>query len=312
MEIIEVTASEFKKIIPKPYFVFGSADFAELNRDKAETVFYLLFKDSKYRLGITGGILNGTFNSPFSAPYGGFVYLSKDVRISMLDEALDSLITWAKENHFKALNFTTPPLLFNESFVSKQINSFFRRGFKINNIDLNYSFNLNEFNDTYKLNIWHNARKNLNAAIKNNLIIKLCIDEFERSIAYDIVRKNRELRGFPLNMTFEQISRTIKLIPGDFFIIQNKTGQSIGSAIVFYVSEKIVRVIYWADLPEFSHLRTMNFIAFKIFEYYKNLGTEIIDVGISTVKSLPNNGLCDFKESIGCEAGLQYSFTLEI
>jgi len=113
-------------------------------------------------------------------------------------------------------------------------------------------------------------------------------------------------------MTFEQIINTIQLIPADFFMVQQKVGESIGAAIVFHVADNIVRVIYWGDLPELSHMRTMNFLSFKIFEYYKNLGTEIIDVGISTVNSVPNNGLCEFKESIGCQTGLQYSFTLSL
>lgn len=312
METIEVTAAEFKRVIPNPYFIFGGADFAELNKDKAEKVYYLLFKDSKYRLGITGGLRDNTFFSPFSAPYGGFVYLNKDIRLRMLDEAINSLTEWAKKKGIETFNITIPPAIFDESFVSKQINAFYRNHFKIENIDLNYSFELNKFNDSYSLNIWYNARKNLHIALNNELLFKLCTDDPGKNIAYEIIRRNRKARGYPLNMSYEQITKTAELIHAEFFLVQQKSVEAIASAIVFHVADKIVRVIYWGDLPEFSNLRTMNFLSFKIFEYYKKMGINFIDVGISTVNSIPNYGLCEFKESIGCDTTLQYSFHLTI
>jgi hypothetical protein len=52
----------------------------------------------------------------------------------------------------------------------------------------------------------------------------------------------------------------------------------------------------------------MNFLSYKIFEYYQSTGIPYIDIGHSTVDSVPNNGLCEFKESIGCSLGLLYEY----
>ena len=52
----------------------------------------------------------------------------------------------------------------------------------------------------------------------------------------------------------------------------------------------------------------MNFLSFHVFSYYKNKGIRVIDIGHSTVDSVPNHGLCEFKESIGCSIGLLYEF----
>ena len=43
----------------------------------------------------------------------------------------------------------------------------------------------------------------------------------------------------------------------------------------------------------------MNFLAFKLFEYYAE-PKAFLDIGPSTEKGIPNVGLCNFKESIGC------------
>ena len=85
MEIIEVSSATFGNIIPEPFYTFGKAGFASLNSSKAESVHYLLFKEGKYRLGLIGGVRERIFYSPFSAPFGGFVYLNKEIKIPFID-----------------------------------------------------------------------------------------------------------------------------------------------------------------------------------------------------------------------------------
>jgi len=47
-------------------------------------------------------------------------------------------------------------------------------------------------------------------------------------------------------------------------------------------------------------------------EYYNNLNIKIIDVGPSSIFSVPDYGLCDFKESLGCHVSLKKTFIYEI
>ena len=312
MEIEEVTDKEFSKIISHPYFIFGSSPFTNLNKDKAEKVFYLLFKDGKYRLGLTAGLRGNVFHTPFSSPFGGFVFLNDDIKIKFIDDAINALTDWCRKREIKFINFTLPPNFYHESFIAKQTNSLFRNGFFIEKIDLNYAFDLKNFNENYIQNIWHNARKNLKIAFANNFSLIKCNSPDENRLAYEVIKKNRELRGFPLRMSWNEIEATISIIQSDFFLIYNSNNIPIASAIVFYVSTQIVQVIYWGDLPEFNGLKTMNFLSFKIFEFYKNMNIRIVDIGPSTENSIPNYGLCEFKESIGCQIDEKILFTKKL
>ena len=301
MEIIEVNAAAFGEIIPEPYYTFGSAEFAGLNSDKAETVHYLLFKDGKYRLGLIGGLRENTFHSPFSAPFGGFVHLNENIKIAHIDQAIELLSGWANESNIKAISVCLPPAIYRESFIAKQINSFFRAGFAIGKIDLSYSFKLRNFDKNYLEHIWRNARKNTRIALEQNMDFKKCESEEEKRLAYDIVRKNREAKEFPLRMSWEQVRNTTRLIQADFFLGYTEDNEPISSAIIFHVSAQIVQVIYWGDIANTTVNKAMNFLAYKVFEYYKTQDTKIIDIGPSTEDSIPNQGLCEFKESIGCD-----------
>ena len=145
MEILEVSSKEFQDIIPHPYHVFSSSTFSELNIGKVEKVYYLLFKDSKFRLGIIGGIRDNIFFTPFSAPFGGFVFLNHDVRINFINDAIKQLLEWAVTQKNESINIILPPSIYDESFIAKQVNSFFQNGFAIKGIDLNHSFELINF-----------------------------------------------------------------------------------------------------------------------------------------------------------------------
>lgn len=312
MEVIEVDSKSFIDIFPKPYVIYSSGDFTNLNKEKAEQVFYLVFKDSKFRLGLIGGVKNGSFFSPFSAPFGALVYLRDDIQISMIESAIQLMLIWARDKNIKSINLTLPPTFYNETFISKQMNSLFTNKFVVSEIDLDYSYHLSGFNADYPSTIWPNARNKLKNALKYNLSFLKCTNNIQKEAAYDIIKANRQSRGYPLKLSWNQIEDTICIINADFFLVKSGDGNGIGSAIVFHSGTDIVQVIYWGDLPEYAHMKTMNFLSFCIFNYYREQGIKIIDLGPSTDNSLPNYGLCEFKESIGCKVSSKLTFKYEL
>jgi len=112
-------------------------------------------------------------------------------------------------------------------------------------------------------------------------------------------------------MTWNQVFSTTEIIPADFFLLSHNKDY-VASAIIFHVAPKMVQVIYWGGLPDFAKYKTMNFLSYSIFDYYQKLGIKIIDIGTSTENGIPNYGLCEFKESIGCRISTKLSFVKSI
>jgi len=199
-------------------------------------------------------------------------------------------------------------MIYGGNFVSKQFNCLWREGFMISEVNLNYAFELDSFNESYPQRIWHNARKNLRISLTEGFNFEFCTSNEEKNLAYNIIQMNRASKGFPLRMTWPMVKETAQLISADFFIAYKEKSIPVASAIVFHISEFVIQIIYWGDAPGYSELKPMNFLAFKVFEYYKNSNKRIIDIGPSTENSIPNYGLCEFKEGIGCRIDPKYTF----
>ncbi len=307
MEIRELTAEEYAGAFDTPIHVYEQVAFNELNKQKAASIRYLAFADTKLRLGIILGERADGFYSPFSAPFGGFSYRHTP-SVGVFDEAISNLKQWASTQD-KPVVITLPPLFYDERSLTVCVNALSRHG-QLDYIDLNYHFPLASFAD-YQQILARNARKNLHHAMNEEwewIVVGQGDDKLKQE-AYDVIRQNREEHGYPLRMTWSQVAETIRLIPADFFLLRHQ-GRNVAAAQVFHVAEGIAQVIYWGDKRAYSAMRPMNYLSYRIFDHYHRLGLRILDIGPSTENGIPNPGLCDFKEGIGCIATPKFRFTL--
>ena len=309
MKIIDVSAAQYKEHFSKPLHVFNSVSFSELNKDKCDGLHYLLFEDTKIIFGLVLGEKGNSLCSPFSAPFGGFE-TNKARKLEYMEDALALLKEYGTEKNRKIF-ITLPPSVYDQSQVSKWFNVFSMSGAQLVYTELDYYFDLSHFSE-YENHIGKNARKNLHNALNNNLsFIKLnSNDDKDVSRTYDVIRRNREEHDYLLRMSLQNVLDTVKIVDADFFIVTNEN-IDIAAAQVFRVSEDIAQVIYWGDLKDYAGLRTMNYLSYMVFKYYHDMKFRILDVGPSTVEGVPNYGLCDFKENIGCSICPRFSFEIE-
>jgi len=290
--------------------VFDTPAFAQHNRDKCDQVIYGFFSDSKLRLGLVAGIKDGWVKAPFSAPYACFSWISNAPRIADFQEAVVALVSWAREKNLLGISVTLPPFIYGEDVISKTSVALLNAKFALQKIDLNFAYSLAAHDDRYAEVIDIKARQKLRASQKNNLKLFKAETKEELVEAYNIIKRNREYRGFPLKMSLEDIAQTMELVPSDAFVLRRSDGYSIAAAICFRTQPHIVQVVYWGNLPEEANLNPMNNLAWQLFDFYTREGLKIVDTGPSTDGGVPNIGLSDFKQSIGCTASNKMTFSL--
>ena len=306
MLLNRVTAEEYEKACGRYQYFYDSMRFHELNKGKVDSVEYLIFGGSKKKLALAIGIRDGEIRVPYSAPFGMFEQLQPHIKLEEIGEAIGLLEQYGRENKINRIFFRLPPNFYDESFLAKTLVCLLQNGYQSACCDLNYQFYIQDM-QKYESSLLRNARKNLKKALQYEFSFIYCSSEKEKREAYDIIAVNRSRKGYPLRMTYEQVWQTIQLTPHDFFLL--KEGEkNIAAAIVFMVNEKCYQVIYWGDIGGYEGKRPMNYLAYKVYEFYVNKGIEVLDIGPSTEEGIPNYGLCDFKESIGCETSMKYSY----
>lgn len=313
MDITEISKEEYKNLVNGYLTVFEKPDFNDLNKAKCKEVLYLLFNDGKNRFGLIAGLKeNGVLKIPFSASYSMFTDIRQNNRVIEYDLAVKSLIDFCKRKFIKEIYFTLPPEFYDETRVSTLENALFANNFTVDKIDLNFYYDLNDFDEKYVEKCDIAARKNIKKALSSYLSFKKAKNINEIKLAYEIIRQNRQNKGYPLHMSEDDVLKTISIIDADFFIVRNNRNEMLASAQIFHVTKDIVMVVYWGNISGSEPYRPMNYLAYKIFEHYKNSEFKYVDIGPSTENSIPNFGLCDFKQSIGCKTNSKYSFSLKL
>jgi hypothetical protein len=310
MKIEEITSKEYSTIFNN-YSIFFSVPFNELNKSKCERLIYLLFHDGRVKLGLIAGIKDGSLLSPYSAPYGGFATYNNKIKLEYLDAAIKTLDKYLVINKISQVKFVLPPYFYNESFLSKVFYSLIQNGYVVNYTDLNYHFNIADFKSYQTGLVDKRTLEKLKKAFSVGLTFTQVHDITDKQAAYDIVKQNRAHKGRPIYMTFEDLMDTCKIVNADFFLVYQKE-IPIASAVVYRVADKIAQAIFWADDHKYSLNRPMNFMVYKLFEFYASQDIRVIDLGISTESGLPNFGLCDFKENIGSIPSLKYTLIKNI
>lgn len=305
LQIGEVSSQVYRQhVFPK--LIFDTVEFNELNRYKVKKVHYYLFGEKKKYFALSLGEGNDKdFYNPYSAPFASWVNLRKNWTLEQLEEAVKAFDRFAHD-HMKCVRFTFPPEFYEPKMIAGLLNVLLRYGYSISWQDLNYAIDLHQCDEhKYIQQIRQNARKNLRQALSHGLSLVPCIDLEMKKEAYRIIAVNREERGYPLRMSWDQVRETIGIVAHEFFLVKYKD-ISVAAAIVFHVTDEIAQVIYWGNILEYNSLRSINYLAFQLVEFYKAKGFHYLDIGPSSEKGSLNYGLCDFKDSIGCFASSKF------
>ena len=288
---------------PHPYL---SQSFIKLNEIKADRIVWLIEAETKSSMGLIAGIKNDTLLSPFSAPFGGFHFRKDNQYVGEIETFIKKLLNYIDYNNIKQIEITLPPDIYHQSFNSKVINIMLRLGFEINIPDITNYINLIKFSGTFSN---RGARKYYKQGIRNDLKFTVLQNEQEQKKGFEIIQQNREKFSRPMYMNFNDMVAISKLWPVDFFGVYDKLNNLISSGIFYRGHERIIQGIFWGDCDSGRPLRAIDFMSLNIWNFYKNLNYEAIDLGISTENGIPNEGLLRFKESHDCSSSLRYSLS---
>ena len=306
--LIDISEKDYKEYFPLSPNPFISEDFINLTKHKVDKIVRLIDSNKKdVAVGLVAGIKDNKLYAPFSAPYGGFHYRYEEIFYDKVYDYVFKLKKYVSDQKMDSLKIVLSPNIYNPTMNAKLVNAFIRLGYSMNAPGIVSSIDLRSFEGKW---IKYRVEENCNKAIRNGLSFKKVLDEKSIEEAYSIILSNREDQGRDIYMSLDDLFQVNNVIPVDFFIVRNQAGEGVGSGVFYRGHEKIVQGIFLGDLLSSRKLGTMDFLFQNLYNHYKKMGYDMIDLGKSSTDGVPNIGLVRFKEIHNCISSLRYTFSL--
>ena len=301
VRLASVSPDEYYSLFPIPSTVFASTQFNCLNAEKVEKLLFFVGFDSANHpeMGISIGLRDDIWRAPFSAPMAPLTW-QKNISLASVHAFFNLL----KEQLAPIpIRISLPPYFIEESMLAKISGAILNMASDIT-ADFNYHYQLSLFPD-FEKHLNRAARKNYRQALKANF----SFEKTDLARAYAIIAANRSSKGYYLAMSLDNLIATEACINIDSFIL-TLDNNDVAAAIVYHITPDIAHVVYWGDAPGFELKRPMNILPYHIFKHYHQLGFKIVNIGTSSTDGIPNIGLCNFKESLGCTTSTIISATI--
>lgn len=304
--LIDISEKEYKNYFPHDPYPFISEGFINLVKHKADRIVRLIDCTNKdVCIGLVAGIKDNMLIAPFSAPFGGFHYKYEAIFYDRIYDFILKLKMFLSEKKLDCLKITLSPNIYNPSINAKLVNAFVRLNYTMSIPDIVSYVDLRHFDGEWSKK---EVRQNCNRAMRYGLSFSLVTDEKSIKEAYDIISVNRECRKRHIFMSLQEILKVNELIPVDFFLVRNALGKGIAAGVFYRGHDKIVQGVFIGDLVSASKLAPIDFMFLNLFNHYKKMGFDFIDLGKSSSDGEPNIGLIRFKEIHNCVSTVGYSF----
>ncbi len=266
--------------------------------------FQLIEKETKRALAVAHFTEKepGLFTSPFRGTYGGID--TKEHDITLYDIFLEDIAKELKKAEAKKMQLALPPEAHDPTRHHLLLNALLRHGFEVVKQDINYDLKVDHVPLIEKME--RNNQKRVRKCQREGCTFHRFDTPKDIDAVFDVIRKNRESKGYPVTMTLSHMLEMKKLFPDvwQFFGTKLKD-ELIAGSVCIRINPKILYVFYWGDLPEAHAMSPVAFHADNLYEYCREEKVTMLDIGTSTDNGVPNLGLMKFKERLGCTTSMK-------
>ena len=117
---------------------------------------------------------------------------------------------------------------------------------------------------------------------------------------YDFIAQCRKNQGLEINMNFDTLEQLFQTFPDRYQIFTaERNGTLLAAAIMVIPIEGVVYYFLPATAPAHKTESPMVHLIDYLYQYYQERGFQYIDLGISSVNTVPQKSLITFKERMG-------------
>ena len=190
------------------------------------------------------------------------------------------------------------------------------QGFQTEQVELSQGIELSATRniEEYVKQLESRARRTLRNAISLGIEPIHASSDADWDEGYRVLQSNRALRHRSgLKYSLDYLYRLRALFPGQvrMLLLRHET-RAVAAALVYRILPGMHYLAAWGDSGHALPHSPMNFMAHQIVAEALEDGAHVVDLGISSVDGVVNDGLVQFKRSIGASTALRLDLARDL
>ena len=283
-------------------FIFNTLPFYQLHKDTNATYLYIYHNSrpvGAFQYAIDD--INEA-RSPRRGTFGGIQLFSTDIFV--IQEVIRQIEDRLKSERVQHIEILEIPAIYEPHVSPLKFASYTRAGFRLKYADIHFAIEVGDHSLNERMA--RNNRKRFRKGLRNNYVFRqLSMEEF--GLAYDVVLRNREHKGWKLSMAQSELIAMEARIPNSLraFYLTLPSGEPVAAAICVVLNKSVLYVLYWGDIPGNESESPVVYLADAIYKYCQQNKYKYLDLGTSSVEGSPMNGLIEFKLGLGAIPNLK-------
>jgi Acetyltransferase (GNAT) domain len=266
-------------------------------------------------VGTLSGVVDGDIlQCGHSAPFGGVDFVRSDVPLGVAMGLLDAACAAGRSAGIAQILMRSRAAYFGANETAMQF-ALLNRGAVVESCEATLGLEPWRYPTLadYEASLGASARWRIRRALATEMSFGPAREAEEWQACYALLAETRQRRGVRLSISFDYLMN-MRRIFGDRIAMWRLThGETLaGAALVYGVTRDWAYLVAWGDDLRYRPNGVVNLLAYHLVGHAIARKVGIIDLGISSVDGVPDDGLIQFKRSVGAATGLRTNFRLPL
>lgn len=295
--------------------LFNDERYQRCNLESGQRLFRYDHVAGERLVGTFSGVIDGgLLECGHSAPFGGIDWVRPDEPVGSVIDLLRSAVSRADAEGIREIRIRARPGYFGGNETAGEL-ALFNLGARVEASELSLGLEPWRFQtaEHYVAALDRSARKQLRQGLEAGFAFAPADTADEWSRCFDLLVETRRRRGVRLKISLAYVMRLRDIFGPRIAMHRLLRGDDLaGAALVYRVAPRWDYVVAWGDDLAHRGKRVMNLMAYHLVGAAIAERVAVIDLGISSVDGVPDDGLIHFKRGIGAAAGLRLNFRLPL
>ena len=294
---------------PADHLLLFNADaFHALNLRPGQCARRIDYEADGRLVGSLVGVVDGdSFTSGHSASFGGPDFTRDAETAANVRAALEHAVATLDNEGVRTIRVKARPAFYSGSETAVQF-ALLNLGFRVESCELSFHIDLAGLGglDGYTASLRSPARRALRHTLGEPFALVEADGDDAWARGHAVLAANRAAKGRVLALGLDYVLRARDALPGRVRMwALEHAGTPCAAALTYRVAPGRELVVYWGDAGHALARSPMNVLALRLVERALAEGVLSLDIGTSSVAGVPDQGLIQFKRSVGARESLR-------